>query len=96
VGLDPAAHARNARAAKAAALDDLENSRLSLREVLRSPPEALRHVDLYEVLMRTPHLNRVGTERVCKDASIWPHLRLGEMTKRERSDVIRALPNRVE
>lgn len=87
--------ARRARDARNHELDRLEEGGLKLVEALREPPEALKKTDLVIVLLACHGLGREGVRTVCERANVWPLTHLGDLTKRERADVIRELPNRV-
>lgn len=89
------AEARAARAAKALALASLEESKRTLEEVLRRVPPALRGCDLWYVLLACPNLGRTGARRMCEDAHVWPHIRMGELTRAQRTALMHARPNRV-
>lgn len=88
--------ARKARDARNHELDRIEEGELGLVEALREPPEALKKTDLVVVLLACKGMGREGVRTVCERAHIWPLTSLGKLTKRERSDIIRELPERVK
>lgn len=88
--------ARERRAAKAAALSDLKEGRLSVTEAVSEPPTALNGVDLYDVLMACPLLGRSTVRVVCERASVWPHTPMSELAPAQRSSIVLALPQRVK
>lgn len=90
----PIDEARAAKEARALALADLEEGRIKAAEVLREPPVALKKTDIWAILLACRGLGREGARRVCVDANVWPHTHLGDLTKRERADLIRVLPQR--
>jgi hypothetical protein len=87
--------ARRAKDARNRELGRLEKGKIKLAEVLREPPDALKKTDVWAVLLACQGLGPEGARRICIDANVWPHTRLWELTKRERADMIRALPKRV-
>lgn len=88
--------ARKARDARNHELNRLEEGTLELVEALREPPVALKKTDLYLVLLACHGLGREGARTVCERSHVWPHTHLGDLTKRERADLIRELPKRVK
>lgn len=93
--MDAARKARLRRSQKASALALLRNNRVTLQAVLLKPPDALATCDLWDVLLACPKLGRQGARTVCERAGAWPHTHLGQLTRRERYDIVRSLPARV-
>lgn len=87
--------ARRARAAQGVALAGLATGRIPLSEALRHPPKALRSVDLYVCLMRTPGMGKDRCRQVCERAHVWPHLTLEELSIDQRMALINELPMRI-
>lgn len=87
--------ARSRRAQKSQELLRLQGGEISLSEVLTHPPEPLGNTDLWDVLLRTPHLGKKGSRRLCEDARVWPHTILNELSPLEVETLLRCLPDRV-
>lgn len=92
----PIDEARAARDARNRALDRLEEGSLKLVEVLREPPDALKGAELYRVLLATHGVGKESARTICERAHVWPLVDLGMLTKRERADLIRELPERAK
>ena len=87
--------ARKAKAARAHALESLEKGEVKPAEILREPPVALKKTDIWDILLACHGLGREEVRVILERASIWPHTQLGLLTKRERLDIIKELPERV-
>lgn len=87
--------AHRARSERSEILLQIEKGTRQIVDVIQNPPDALKSADLYPVLMRVPKLGRKGVEDCCIRARIWPHRRLGELTKYEQKSLIVCLPERV-
>lgn len=88
--------ARQAKAARASALEDLREGTLRPADCLRKPPEALRKTDIWEVLLACKHLGKEGVRTILERAHVWPHTRVGDLTRNERYLIIKELPERVK
>ena len=86
--------ARKTRRLVAAAFTSLENGQLTLWSVLEDPPDVLKHVDIWDVMRRSPKLGREGTTKCLQRAKVWPHITLGNLTEEERSAIRANLPER--
>jgi hypothetical protein len=72
----------------------LQEGRLSIADVIQTPTYALKRVDVYDALRRTPKLGPEGARKVCTGAGVWPHITLGNLTRRQREALVRNLPQR--
>lgn len=93
---DRASVARRRRAERAAALRKLELGRVSITDVLRSPPDALLTCPLWTVLLRCPQLGEAGARSMCERAQVWPLSCMHELTRWQRYVLIQLLPARVK
>lgn len=87
--------AHEARSERSEILLEIEKGTRQIVDVIQDPPAALRGADLYPVLMRVPKLGRKGVEDCCTRARVWPHIKLGELTRYEQKQLIICLPERV-
>lgn len=92
----PIEDARHRKAAKAQALAALADGSLSVSEAVQRPPDALSSVDLWDCLRACPGMGRSTVRIVCERSGVWPHVRLGELSGRERTAILLALPQRVK
>ncbi len=93
---DPAAHARQARAARAAILRELGDGTRSLRITLRTPPSDLKTCKILTVLMATRNMGPVGSRKVLESCAIWPGTTLGNINSESRKAIIHYLPKRAK
>lgn len=78
-----------------AELANLRDGHITLRDVLGSPEDyEMRRLDVYDVLMAAPKLNKDGVRKMCLDTGIWPHYRLEELTFAARDNLIHRIPPR--
>jgi hypothetical protein len=84
--------ARYKRQQKARALQAVESGYWPVRVVLARIPDALGNTDIWAVLMHAPTLGSKGAREVLERAAVFPHTKLGQLTRRERGDILRALP----
>jgi hypothetical protein len=87
--------ARQAKAARASALEDLREGSLKPADCLRKPPDALKKTDIWEILLASKHLGKEGARTILERARVWPHTRLGDLTRTEKYAIIKELPERV-
>lgn len=87
--------ARRRKAARTGALLALAEGRVQLSEYLLDPPEALEHVELWIILLRCQRLGRIGAAVICREAGVFSHERLGELTPQQRQMLVQALPPRL-
>lgn len=88
--------ARKIRTLQTAQLNQLESGLSVIEDVLRTPSDALKRVSIHTLLIRTPGIGEKGSEKICKTANVWPTHRLGNLSKKERDDLIAALPVRAK
>jgi hypothetical protein len=88
--------ARYKRQQKARALQAVESGYWPVRVVLARIPDALGNTDIWAVLMHAPTLGSKGAREVLERAAVFPHTKLGQLTRRERGDILRALPPRIK
>ena len=93
---DPAAHARQARAARARILRELGDGSRSLRITLRTPPSALKTCKISVVLRAARNMGPVGVQKACEDAGIWPDVPLGDIHPNRIKFLIYNLPKRAK
>ena len=93
---DPAAHAREARAARARILRELGDGSRSLRITLRTPPSALKTAKVGTVLGATRNMGPVGVQKTCEAAGVWPEASVGLLRQRQRTALINNLPKRAK
>lgn len=74
----------------------LETGRITITDVLGRPKTRLDRVSIYDVLRRVPKLGKEGSQRVLRNANVWPLKHLGELTDEERASVVRHLPPRAK
>lgn len=87
--------ARKVRAQIASQFDDLKNDRIKLTDVLEDSSNTfLSRVDVWDVLRRAPHLGPKGAKRVLVKAKVWPHTKVGALTRDERNAILQWLPPR--
>lgn len=74
---------------------DLESGRVTLRDVIENPEAyEMRRCDVYDVIRRSPKLGRAGAKKILLGARVWPHDKLGDLTKMQRDDILSWLPPR--
>lgn len=88
--------ARRIKQQQTAQLKALSTGDIHIEDVLRTPSDALKRVSIHVLLMRTPSIGEKGSEKICKAAKVWPTHRLGNLSKKERDDLIAALPVRAK
>jgi hypothetical protein len=93
---DPAAHARQARSARAAILRELGDGTRSLRITLRTPPSDLKTCKLDLVLGAAKNMGPVGVYKTCEAVGVWPTLPLGSLNQTTRQMLIDNLPKRAK
>lgn len=88
--------ARKIRSQQATQLEAISNGDLHIEDVLGSPSYALKRVSVHVLLMHAPGIGEKGSEKICRTAKVWPTHRLGNLSKKERDDLIAALPVRAK
>lgn len=75
----------------------LESGALNVSDALGNPSYALKRVKIDDVLRRVPGLGEETIKKVLhKQLRIWPLDRLGNLSEKERHDILAALPPRVK
>lgn len=86
---------RKIRSQQTAELKALSTGDIHIEDVIGNPSDALKRVSVHVLLKRSPGIGEKGAEKTCKVAGVWPTHRLGNLSKKERDDLIAALPPRV-
>ncbi len=89
--------ARRVRHLIASEFRALESGQLNVQDALENPSYALKRVRIYDVLRRVPGLGEETIRKVLhKQLRIWPMDKVGNLSKKERHDILAALPDRAK
>jgi hypothetical protein len=73
----------------------LSDGRISLQEILQRPQEfEMRRCDVFDVLRRAPKLGRTGAKKILLGSRVWPHDKLGRLSRMELDEILSWLPPR--
>lgn len=86
--------ARKVRRQIRGSFDALRTGRVTIEDVLRTPPDALGRVSIYQVMLHAPGLGPTGIKKCLQKSKIWPEDKLGQVSQEDRETVIKNLPPR--
>lgn len=86
--------AREIKRLQGAALGELSQGFVTLRDVLESPSDALKHVPVHRVLEHAPGMGDDGVKKVLTACNIYALDRLGSLNREERQALLENLPPR--
>jgi hypothetical protein len=89
--MDALQRANEIRTRRARLKKDLKASRISIHELLQSPPEYLATAKVFDMLVAVPKYGRVKANKVLTQCRISPSKTIGGLSERQRSELVSAL-----
>jgi hypothetical protein len=86
--MDALSRANEIRSRRAALKTDLKRGRVSIGEILASPPDYLLTAKVLDVLMAVPKCGRVKSARILEQCRISPSKTVGGLSGRQRSELL--------
>ncbi|CAA9469816.1 MAG: hypothetical protein AVDCRST_MAG53-1185 [uncultured Solirubrobacteraceae bacterium] len=84
--------ANEIRSARARLKRNLKAGRVSLRDVLREPPQCAETAKVVDMLLAVPKYGRVKANKLLKDCAIPASKTIGGLSQRQREALIASLP----
>jgi len=89
--MDALKRANDIRTARAKLKKDLKSGRVSILELLESPPEYILTAKVFDLLLAVPKYGRVKANRVLNRCRISPAKTVGGLTERQRKEMVSLL-----
>lgn len=89
--MDALKRANDIRTARAKLKKDLKGGRVSILELLESPPEYLLTAKVFDLLLAVPKYGRVKANRVLNQCRISPAKTIGGLSERQRAELVEML-----
>lgn len=86
--------ANRTRLWRARAKAEIKAGRMSPSELMADPPEHARKMKVIDLLLATPQVGRTKAMKILRRAGVGPTRVLADLTTRQRSEVLAALPRR--
>ena len=82
------------RSLRAQLKHDLKSQRITLLDVLETPPDWLDTAKVFDILLAAPKVGRVKASKALNRAGVSPSKTIGGMTDRQRHDLLDLLGSR--
>ncbi|HVI78123.1 MAG TPA: integration host factor, actinobacterial type [Candidatus Acidoferrum sp.] len=89
--MDALGKANKIRSARADLKRDLKAGRNSIHNILLKPPDYVKTMKLFDLLLATPKYGRVKVNKVLQKCRISPSKTIGGLSERQRSEIISLL-----
>jgi len=89
--MDALRRANDIRTARAKLKKDLKAGRVSILELLESPPEYILTAKVFDLLLAVPKYGRVKANRVLNQCRISPAKTVGGLSERQRKEMVSLL-----
>jgi len=83
--------ANDIRTARAQLKRDLKGGRMTIHELLSSPPEYVMTAKVFDMLLAVPKYGRVKANRVLNQCRISPAKTIGGLSERQRGELVAML-----
>ncbi len=89
--MDALKRANDIRTARAQLKKDLKAGRVSIQDLLDSPPEYVLTAKVFDMLLAVPKYGRVKANRVLNQCRISPAKTIGGLSERQRKEMVSLL-----
>jgi hypothetical protein len=89
--MDALARANQIRIKRAQLKRDLKSGRLSIHQLLLSPPEYVETAKVFDMLLAVPKYGRVKVNKVLVQCRISPSKTIGGLSQRQRTELVSML-----
>jgi hypothetical protein len=89
--LDALKRANDIRTRRAQLKRDLKGGRISIHQLLTSPPEYVETAKVFDMLLAVPKYGRVKANKVLTQCRISPSKTIGGLSERQRSELVAML-----
>jgi hypothetical protein len=89
--MDALKRANGIRTARAQLKKDLKAGRVSIQDLLDSPPDYVLTAKVFDMLLAVPKYGRVKTNRVLNQCRISPAKTIGGLSERQRKEMVSLL-----
>src|ERR687894_2528427 len=89
--MDALQKANEIRTRRAQLKRDLKAGRVSIHDLLRSPPEYLETAKVFDMLLAVPKYGRVKVNKILVTCRISPSKTIGGLSERQRNELIASL-----
>jgi hypothetical protein len=89
--LDALKRANDIRTRRAQLKRDLKGGRVSIHQLLTSPPEYVETAKVFDMLLAVPKYGRVKANKVLTQCRISPSKTIGGLSERQRSELVAML-----
>ena len=89
--MDALARANQIRIKRAQLKRDLKSGRLSIHQLLLSPPEYVETAKVFDMLLAVPKYGRVKVNKVLTQCRISPSKTIGGLSQRQRDELVSLL-----
>jgi hypothetical protein len=86
--MDALKRANDIRTARAQLKQDLKAGRVSIQDLLESPPEYVLTAKVFDMLLAVPKYGRVKANRVLNQCRISPAKTIGGLSERQRREMV--------
>src|SRR4051795_9470135 len=92
--MDALQRANKIRTSRAQLKRDLKSGRVSINDVLLSPPDWVETAKVFDMMLAVPKYGRVKVNKVLQSCRISPSKTIGGLSERQRSELITLLRTR--
>lgn len=89
--LDALNEANRVRAVRATLKKDLKAGKKSIYDILHNPPNDVKTMKLFELMMATPKYGQVKVNKVLKQCRISPSRTIDGLSERQRAEIVSML-----